>query len=173
MEKKEMIKKLMEKVNVTESEAKEALEKCNYDILDAIIYLERKEKEAKEVKYVDLAKNNTEEENKEGKKGSSIGETLGRFFKFIGKLIKKGNENYFEIKSKNEKPLRITMTISIILLVIAFWPVAILLVVGLFLGYKYSIVGDNTSIEKVNDVFDKAANVADDIKEDFRKGYNN
>ena len=40
MEKKEMIKKLMEKVNVSENEAKEALDTCHWDILDAILYLE-------------------------------------------------------------------------------------------------------------------------------------
>lgn len=38
---------------------------------------------------------------------------VGRMFKFIGKLIRKGNENYFEIKKENEKPMRISLTISI------------------------------------------------------------
>ena len=41
MERNEMIKKLMEKAYVTNEEAQEVLEKCNWDLLDAIIYLER------------------------------------------------------------------------------------------------------------------------------------
>lgn len=36
-----MIKKLMEKAHVTYEEAQEVLEKCKWDLLDAIIYLER------------------------------------------------------------------------------------------------------------------------------------
>lgn len=173
MERIEMVEKLMSKANVGYEEAQQALESTNWDLLDAMVYLERqgKVKTSQENKSIVLAKESSED--KKEKKQRGVGAMFGRVCRFIKNLIKKGNENYFEIKSKNEKPLRITMTISIILLVIAFWPVAILLVVGLFLGYKYSIVGDNTSIEKVNDVFDKAANVADDIKEDFRKGYNN
>lgn len=41
MERNEMIKKLMEKAHVTYEEAQEVLEKCKWDLLDAIIYLER------------------------------------------------------------------------------------------------------------------------------------
>lgn len=36
-----MIKKLMEKAHVTYEEAQEVLERCKWDLLDAIIYLER------------------------------------------------------------------------------------------------------------------------------------
>lgn len=41
MEINEMIKKLMEKAHVTYEEAQEVLERCKWDLLDAIIYLER------------------------------------------------------------------------------------------------------------------------------------
>lgn len=41
MERDEMIKKLMEKAHVTYEEAQEVLERCNWDLLDSIIYLER------------------------------------------------------------------------------------------------------------------------------------
>ena len=41
MERNEMIEVLMGKANVSREEAEEALEKCNDDVLDAIVYLER------------------------------------------------------------------------------------------------------------------------------------
>ena len=170
MENKEMIEKLMEKTKVSEEEAKEALEKCNYDILDAIIYLERKEKYAKDAQYIDLSKDDNKEKEKEG---CGFGKVLGRFFRCIGKLISKGNKNYFEIKDENNKPIKISLTISVILLVLAFWPVVILLVIGLFLGYKYSIVGPNINNENINDILEKASTSAENIKNDFNEGYKN
>lgn len=173
MENKEMIEKLMEKTNVSEEEAKEALEKCNYDLLDAIIYLERKEKEAKDTEYINLCKDDEKQEEgkKKHKEGCSFATTLGRFFKYVGKLINKGNNNYFEIKRENEKTIKVSLTILVLLLIIAFWPVAILLVVGLFLGYEYSMSGPNFNKNKVNDILEKASDCAENIKSDFQEGY--
>ncbi|OPJ64412.1 DUF4342 domain-containing protein [Clostridium oryzae] len=105
------------------------------------------------------------------KKSGGLGEVIGRIFKFIGKVIKKGNENHFEIRKDNERPIKISLTISVLLLIIAFWPVAILLVIGLFLGYKYSITGSNINVGKVNDILVKASNSAENIKSDFNEGY--
>lgn len=42
MERNEMIEVLMGKANVTREEAEQALENCNFDLLDAIVYLERR-----------------------------------------------------------------------------------------------------------------------------------
>lgn len=44
MERNEMIEVLMEKGKVSREEAQAALENCDWDLLDSIIYLERKEK---------------------------------------------------------------------------------------------------------------------------------
>lgn len=41
MKRNEMIEILMGKANVIHEEAEEALEKCNWDLLDSIIYLEK------------------------------------------------------------------------------------------------------------------------------------
>ena len=60
-----------------------------------------------------------------------------------------------------------------ILLIIAFWPIAALLVIGLFLGYKYSITGSGINADKVNDILNKASESADNIKDDFKEEYKN
>ena len=178
MERDEMIKVLMEKAKVSYEEAEKVLQECDFDLLDSIIYLERQGKvennEANTV--IEVAVESKEENKKENeenhkKKSGGIGEIIGRVFKFMGKVISKGNENYFEARKESKKPINISLTISALLLIIGFWPVAILLVVGLFLGYRYSITGPDINTDKVNDIFDKASESADNIKDDFKEGY--
>ena len=161
MERNEMIKVLMEKTKISYEEAEEALQECDFDLLDAIIYLERKGKIENnesntiiEVAEASEEENKKESDGKHKKKCGGIGEVIGRIIKFIGKAIDKGNKNNFEIRKESKKPIEISLTISALLLIIAFWPVAILLLVGLFLGYKYSITGPDINNDKVNDILD-------------------
>lgn len=180
MERNEMIEILMGKVNVSKEEATEALENCDWDLLDAIIYLERKGKveNNETTTIIEVQSEDQKEEKKKGNKNhdekcGGIGEIVGRVFRFIGKVLKKGNENYFEIRKENEKTIRISLTISVLLLIFLFIPSAILLVVGLFCGYKYSVVGPHINYEGVNDIFEKVSESADTIKKDFKEGYEN
>ena len=112
MERNEMIEILMGKVNVSKEEATEALENCDWDLLDAIIYLERKGKveNNETTTIIEVQSEDQKEEKKKGNKNhdekcGGIGEIVGRVFRFIGKVLKKGNENYFEIRKENEKPI--------------------------------------------------------------------
>jgi len=178
MERNEMIEVLMKKAKVSQEEAEGALQKCDWDLLDSIIYLERKGKveNNKTTTIIEVAQESNEENKKENdkkheKKSGGLGEVIGRIFKFIGKIISKGNKNHFEIRKENEKPIKISLTISVLLLIIAFWPVGILIVIGLFCGYKYSITGPNINSDKVNDILDKASESAYNIKDDFKDGY--
>ena len=176
MERNEMIEILMGKANISRIEAEEALEKCDWDLLDAIFYLERmgKFEDRKTTTIIEVKENNDnkkESHKKKEDKSGGIGEIVGRIIKFIGKIIKKGNENYFEIRKENEKPIKISLTVSILLLVFLFWAVCILLVIGLFCGYKYSLSGANIKCDGVNDVLEKVSESADNIKRDFKEGY--
>lgn len=176
MENNEMIKKLMEKAHVTYEEAQEILERCNWDLLDAIIYLERsgKVENNNTTTIIEIKEEEQKKEDNTKKKQESyggVGEIIGRIFKGLGKVIAKGNKNYFEIKKDNEKPIRISLTISILLLVFFMPPTVILLIIGLFCGYKYSIGGPNMNYHGVNDVFEKVSESAETIKKDFKKGY--
>ena len=192
MERDIMIKRLMEKADITTEEAVEVLERCNWDLLDAIIYLERRGKlrGSKSETIIDVVPvenykntykqdeaNNQEydakahgEEKKEESCGG-IGELIGRMFKFIGKLIKKGNNNFFDAKKENEKPIRIPLTISILFLIFLSIPSIVLLIVGLFFGYKYSISGPDIKCDGVNDIFEEVSKSADNLKRDFKEGY--
>ncbi|MGG7059146.1 DUF4342 domain-containing protein [Clostridium nigeriense] len=174
MERNEMIEVLMRKANVSLEEAEEALEKCNGDVLDAIVYLERIGKVGNDevTTIIEVKEEDQKQENKgHEEKCGGIGEIIGRIFKFIGKFIRKGNENNFEIRKENEKPIKISLTISILLLIFLFVPSMVLLIVGLFCGYKYSISGPNIKYNGVNEVFEHVSKSADNIKKDFKEGY--
>lgn len=178
MERNEMIEVLIGKANVSREEAQEVLEICNWDLLDSIIYLERRGKvennETTTIIQVKAEEQNKKEENKKHEeKFGGIGEIIGRMFKFLGKFLKKGNENFFEIRKDNEKPIRISLTISLLLLIFLSLPCIILLIVGLFCGYKYSISGSSMNYDGVNTVFEEVSKSADNIKKDFKEGYNN
>lgn len=176
MERNEMIEVLMGKANVSREEAQEVLEICNWDLLDSVIYLERRGKvENNETTTIIEVKAEEQEKKEENKKHEEkfggIGEVIGRMFKFLGKFIRKGNENFFEVRKESEKPIRISLTISLLLLIFLSVPSIVLLIVGLFCGYKYSIGGLNMKCDGVNDVFEKVSESADTIKKDFKKGY--
>lgn len=174
MERNEMIEVLMRKANVSREEAEEALEKCNDDILDAIVYFERIGKVGNNevTTIIEVKEEDQKQENKNNEeKCGGIGEIIGRIFRFAGKFIRKGNENHFEIRKENEKPIKISLTISALLLIFLFIPSMVLLIVGLFCGYKYSISGPNIKYDGVNDVFEQASKSADNIKKDFKEGY--
>lgn len=182
MERNEMIEILTKKVNISREEAQEVLEKCNWDLLDSIIYLERSGKVENnettaiiEMKKEDQEKEESQENKEDNKehdeKFGGIGEVVGRVFKFLGKILKKGNNHFFEVRKENEKPIRISLTISVLLLVVLSVPSIILLIVGLFCGYKYSISGPNVNYDGVNNIFEEVSKSAENIKSDFKEGY--
>ncbi len=93
-------------------------------------------------------------------------------FRFIGKFIKKSNKNFFEIRKDKEKPIRISLTISILFLIFLSVPTIVLLIVGLFCGYKYSISGPDFNYDGVNNIFEEVSKSAEHIKKkDFKEGY--
>lgn len=175
MEREEMIKVLMEKTGIGREEAIAALNECDWDLLNSIIYVERSHK-SKGYDYSTIIEENKGKDKKEkGKENGSsflgIGAIIGRICRFIGKFIKKGNALFFEASKGNEKPVRISVTVLVLLLIFFTFPVAIVLCVGLFCGYKYSISGHNPKYDCVNETFKKASESAENIKNDFKEGY--
>lgn len=181
MEKNEMIKTLMVKANVSYEDATEALEKNNWDLLDAIVYLERKgSQKNKDVTAIievdggaqyDYSYSKEHFEKEQYKKAGGFGELVGRMFRFVGKIIRKGNENFFELRKANERPIRIPLTVTALAAIFLTVPTVVLVVLGLFCGYKYSISGADINHHGVNNIFDEMSKSADNIKRDFKEGY--
>lgn len=176
MEREDKITKLCEKVMVTREEADAALAANNDDILDAVLYLEalgriRNPKVAQysEDYYDEPVKN---EPKKAQHKSESFGELLGRFCRWCVKLVKAGCENYLDIEKNEDTIVRIPLIIPAILLIPCFWLMAILMIVGLFFGFRYSLSGPAfDKNNKINKASGKAADKTEKFKNDFNRGY--
>ncbi|MBP5489558.1 MAG: DUF4342 domain-containing protein, partial [Lachnospiraceae bacterium] len=169
MERAEKIQKLCLKMNVSEQEADAALRACGEDILDAALYLEA-------LGRVRMPSGGAYSETPNMERGpqpqpqrhasESFGEALRRFGRWFLDLLKKGMENYLEVRKNGETSFKIPLTIFVIALFTPLLPlIVVLMIIGLFFDYGYHFSGQNL---KENGAYNKAAagcsNVARDIK---------
>ena len=129
MDQLEKVEKIREKTGVSYEDAKGALEACNYDLLDAIVYLEKLGKiKAPEVGTYTTIPRETSNELAQAQaayeqscKKKTFGEHMDEFFAWVGDIIKKGCEKNFIIERKGERFMRMPIIIFILLLIFAFW----------------------------------------------------
>src|SRR5690554_3374031 len=115
----EMIDELRRRANVSFEDAKIALEKCEGDLVEALVYLEKQNKFKSE---------NTQK--------NSFSDTIKR-------LIEKGNKTRFIVSKNGRTALNLSLTISIIVFILAFHISAIALVIALFAGYRFRFEKNN------------------------------
>ncbi len=170
----EQVERLREKANVSFEEAKGALEAADGDMLNALIYLERKGKVAPpEGGGYYSSQHQAEEEQpprqeaKSQPKGESFGQMMRRFGRFCGRLLNKGNTNYLEAERLGNVVFSLPVTVVALLLLFLFWVSVPLFIITLFLGFRYRFRGDDLGRESVNRVMDGATNAAEDIKRNF------
>ena len=162
MESHKLIEKLKNETNISYEEAKIALEKSEWDILDAVLYLEELEKIPKP--SVNIYYTNEERENKKSreifinknqdntyKNGKKETKFEGLFVR-VCKIIDTCNNIFLEIKKENRTFLRIPITVVTLLLLFAFWLAIPLFILGLFLSIEFSISGNGAEINKINHV---------------------
>lgn len=169
----EKVEKLRERANVTYEEAKEALDQCNGDLLDAMMLLERQGK-AKAPQQSSFSTSyeeqpqylSVEEKVQESKgDGKSIWEKICDFCKMIWR---KGCDNYFCLHHKGELIFKIPVVAFVIVLLFAWNVSLIALVVGLFFDCRYSFAGKD-ELDAANKVFDKASEFAEQVKDEFHQ----
>lgn len=171
----EQVERLREKANVTYDEAKAALEACNNDLLDAIIYLEKQGKVKNEGGFYSSAGNAREGAPAEipreetGDEGGGFSDLLRKFGAFCAKLLRKGNENILEIYRHGEKRTSMPVTVLVLLLIFAFWVTIPLVIVGLFFGFRYRFSGPDLGKDVVNDPMENAAKAAEELKNSMTK----
>lgn len=178
-----LVEKLKNETNISYEEAKSALEKVNWDILDAIVYLEERGKiqrpsvstfytnEHKEnYKYREITGDKYEESNYNNSKRDN---TFHGVFELVCKIIDTCNNIFFEIKKENTTFLKIPITVIILLLIFAFWIVIPLYIVGLFFDIEFLLSGSWEKINKINDIFKIISVSIRKLKEKLKKGFKN
>lgn len=137
----EQIDLLRERANVSYEDAKDALEKCDNKIVDAIIYLEKAEK--------------IKDTKKESCCNGFVEKTKG--------LIKKGNETKLIIKKQDTNVLNLPVTAAAIIGIIAP-PIAVLgIPVALLTSHKIKLEKNTGEELKVNKVLDKVSDAVSSV----------
>ncbi|MGI6215466.1 MAG: ubiquitin [Christensenellales bacterium] len=177
MDRFEMTEKLREKVNVSYEEAKAALEANDWDLLEAIIYLEDRgkhpynshEEKASDVLYEERAEQQNAERAKKrrSEREDQVSGVLQGVISFCTKLLQIGMKNSLEVYRNDKRLLSIPIVFLVLLVIFGFWIVIPLIIIGMFFGLRYKFTGQDIN-PKVNDAMDTVANKAESLKEDIK-----
>lgn len=173
----EQVSKLKEYADVSFADAKAALEATGGNLLDALLWLEQNGR----IPAAQTAAYSTRSEEPEPKAASAAqnrspspdekdvdwGQKIKRF------LLENRLEAY---NRKSGRDFEVPVGVCIILLVIAFWMVPALLIIGFFLGWRYRLAGPdlgrnevNEAIEKINDTAETVVSeVVSEVKKNFK-----
>ncbi len=212
MENLEKVELIREKCGVTYEVAKDALEACDYDVLEAIIAIEKAEieKRAAEIENVIEEPAKAEEPKAEaqepeakaeepkateaeataaepedaddyevadepkaeqttdnaGRRSANVAAAWNRFCGRCKDLTRASLDMTFVAERHGEKVIAIPVLFVIIGLLV--WGAALwLLIIGLFFGFRYRIEGRGMMVSGINEVMGKAADAADDVKQNL------
>lgn len=175
MEQLEKVEKLRQRANVSYEEAKNALQACDWDMLEAMVYLEKLgkvespnqqsfstsfEEQPQYTSVEETVKRNSEYHSEE-----RFGSKLKRV---IRKLIKIGKENDFLITREGREVLKVPVLVFVIALFFAWEAVVPVMIIALFFGCHYSFKGKG-NLSSVNEAMEKASNLADRVKDEYNK----
>ena len=176
MENLEMVECLVEKTGISYSDAREVLESANWNLLDAIIALEKEGKiEKKSGSYTTGNTENvvdnislTKEERahiKEEKKSK----IKNVFVKLKAFLL----NNKMHVRDNNGKEIiNLPILVVFVLLVVCFWLVIVVILLSLVAGFHYSFEGPELGKESVNKTADDIGNIVKDLSDDIKEKCN-
>lgn len=177
MEKLKLVDKLKNKANISYEEAKDALEKSNWDMLEAMLYLEAHGKVKKPSISIFYTNESKESYNENGEEVNLKKDTNENNFKnknsfegvfeAICKAIDTCNNIFIEIIRNSRVILKIPFTVLIVLLFFAFWIVIPLMIIGLFFNMEFLVSSKKIDVDKINKVFKETSKVVKDVKGKF------
>ena len=173
MDNLEKVEKLRERANVSYEEAKAALEESDWDLLDAMVKLEKSGKTAgprqsdfrtsaeTQEDYVAVKDKVMEQQNKKVHVGRTLGDVFRSFFRVC-------RDNAFCVNRAGEQVFRLPL-IAMLIILIFTWKILIpVMIIALFFGFRYSFEGKD-ELKDANKFMDTAGNVV----ESFKEGWNN
>ena len=169
----EMVELLRQKADISYEEAKTALELANWDLLDAMLVLEREGKiKSGPAHYSTREEAGTEEAESRREKKRRDCDGVRSALRWLGqtltKLIRIGNENSLVVCRKGQELFSLPVTVCVVLLMCSVGTVLFALAIGLFCGLRYSFRGPNLGKESINSAMDRAAEAAETVKNEIR-----
>lgn len=168
----EKIEKLVNQFNISYEEAREALEKTEGNILDAVVYLEDKgtiEKPDEGIYYTNKYRSSNEN-NEESLKKEKIKHKPKGLFETICEFIDTCNNIFFKINKENRTIMKLPLTVIILLVAFTFGTIVSLIIIGLFFDIEFEVEGKNIELDKINSFLKKLSNIVKKVKMDFKKG---
>lgn len=168
----EQVERLREKSGATYEACRDALERTDGNLLDAVILLERAgysrtagatfttkpgEKAAEAARMV----LSPESGQRGGKKRSDWRDGAAEVWEAGKNLLRHAVENQFEVWHRGEMMTSMPVLILALLIILVFWISMPLLIIGLFLGCRYRFAGPDLGKESVNSVMDSMSDTVD------------
>lgn len=185
MDRFELVEKLVKSTGVTYADAKEALEATGWDLLDAAVRLEKMGKvEGKASHYTtnpeqqeEQRRKQEEDRRKEERRQETEARNAARDAArnaarsresgggVLQTILRKAREIIMDneiviAKSSGEIFLEVPIWLFIILLIVAFWPTIIVLVLVFFIGFRFRLHGPDLGSERVNRILNRAEDAA-------------
>lgn len=175
----EQVEKLREKTGASYEACKNALERSDGDMLDAVIYLEKLgearaagkgssfttepvESAAEAVKRALTLPTDTKKGK--GKEKDADWKDWARDVGEMGvNLLRHSTVNQLEVWRHERMMTSIPILILALLIILAFWITIPLIIIGLFVGCRYRFVGPDLGKESINDVMDNVSATVDDM----------
>lgn len=173
MDRLKLVDKLREKVNISYEEAKNALENSNWDILDAMLYLEAKgiiKGPEISVFYSNDDKSYRNQEEEFNINETKASHNFEGIFEAICKAIDTCNNIFIEVKRKGRLLLNLPLTVLIILLFFGFWVIIPLIIIALFFEIEFSVSSKKVNTANANNMLKKVSSIANNIKKQFDSG---
>lgn len=173
MDRSELIDRLINKTGISREEAESTLEKCQWDMLDAMVSLEKQGRiQGPEVSvfYTGALEGSIEGDEKALIQPVNVKKekAYNGVFEFVCHVIDMGN-NIFIALCKGERTfLRIPLTVLVLLLCFTFWVIIPLVVVALFMDFHFVVASVKVNTDGVNRVIGKVEGAVVKIKEGFK-----
>ena len=169
----EQVERLREKANVSYGQAKAALEYSGGNLLDALIYLEEQgviprpedayystKNEAPPPPPQELPVLQATPEDRKTKQKKPRRHGLRHLLQWLRRILL---DNELEIWRRGQPITAVPMLILLILVFCLPWITIPLLILGLFLGFRYQIAGPDLENDTINGMMDSAASTAADV----------
>ena len=190
MDRFELVEKLVKSTGVSYEDAKMALESSGWDLLDAAVWLEKNgrietksghfttDPEQQQQQAQAAEQQRQQQQQAEAPRGSYDNRyrsgNRGLIHSILSKIRGILMDNELVIcKQSGEIFLELPIWLAVLLLILAFWPTIIVLILVFILGFRFRLHGPDLGSDMVNNILSRAENSASDFIKRAKNQYAN
>ena len=159
------------------ADAREALEACGYDVLDAVVWLERQGRVAAGCAHFSTspegadaseaqAMSQAQDDYEKSTRHVGFERALARVWGWVKRVARKGMDVSLVAERRGRRVFSLPLIVFLVLAVLAFWVVVPLVVLSLFFDVRYHFDGLGAVTVDVNEWSRKASDGVEHLKQD-------